>query len=89
MLSAGATSVCAALRAVTNWDAQERISSIDCPTSVIAGVTESDLPRQSELAHLLRGTFSVLDDTGHLAPLEAPGNVARAIEELVSRVGAP
>jgi 3-oxoadipate enol-lactonase / 4-carboxymuconolactone decarboxylase len=82
MLDAGPTSVCAALRAIADWDATDRLSAVECPATMIAGETEPDLPRQSLLARLIGARFEVLSDTGHLAPLEAPADVARIIVEM-------
>ena len=87
MLDAGVTSVCAALRAIANWDATERLPTLRCPAAVLAGDAEPDLDRQASLAELVGGTFDVLDGTGHLAPLERPERVARTIEGLASRLG--
>ena len=86
MLDAGSTSVCAALRAIADWDATDRLSGLRCPATVIAGDAEPDLERQSLLARLIVARFEVLNDTGHLAPLEAPVDVARAIAEMAKDV---
>ena len=86
MLQAGATSVCAALRAIADWDAVDRLSVLQCSTTVLSGDAEPDLDRQALLAKLVGGTHEVLDDTGHLAPFEAPQRVARAISELANRL---
>jgi pimeloyl-ACP methyl ester carboxylesterase len=86
MLDAGATSVCAALRAIAEWDAANRLPRLRCPATVLAGDAEVDLDRQALLAKLLGGSLQVLGDTGHLAPLEAPAEVARAITELTTAV---
>ena len=86
MADCGAPAVCAALRAIAQWDASERLAALTCPTEVITGDTEPDIDRQRKLATLLRAPFSLLDGTGHLAPLEAPGRVARAIERVVNRI---
>jgi pimeloyl-ACP methyl ester carboxylesterase len=87
MVECGAPAVCAALRAIARWDASERLTVLTCPTEVITGDTEPDVDRQRKLATLLRAPFGLLDETGHLAPLEAPDGVARAIERVVSRIG--
>jgi pimeloyl-ACP methyl ester carboxylesterase len=88
MLDAGTTSVCAALRAIADWDAADRLPSLHCPAVVIAGASEPDLDRQALLAALVGGEFEVLDDTGHLAPLESPAEVARIITAMAKRVKA-
>ncbi|TPG36675.1 alpha/beta fold hydrolase [Mycolicibacterium hodleri] len=89
MVQSGVPAVCAALRAITRWDASERLNAMRCPAEVICGDAEPDLDRQQMLATLLRAPFTVLDDTGHLAPLEAPDRVARVIERVRSRVEQP
>lgn len=50
---------------------------------MISGDAEPDLDRQSLLAELIGARFVVLGDTGHLAPLETPADVARAVTEMV------
>ena len=87
MAESGASSVCAALRAIARWDASDRLSVLTCPTEVITGDAEPDIERQRKLAILLRAPFSLLDDTGHLAPLESPDRVAGVIERVISRLG--
>jgi pimeloyl-ACP methyl ester carboxylesterase len=82
MLTAGATSVCAALRAIANWDATDRLPALRCQAIVMSGDAEADLDRQELLAQLIQARFEVLGNTGHLAPWEAPERVARAITEM-------
>jgi hypothetical protein len=48
---------------------------------------EPDIDRQRQLATMLHAPFGLVDKTGHLAPLEAPDSVARAIERVMSRIG--
>jgi pimeloyl-ACP methyl ester carboxylesterase len=84
MVESGSTAACAALRAIALWDAPERLTDLTCPVEVIAGDAEPDLDRQRQMAMHLRAPFSLLDDTGHLAPLEAPDCVARVIERVLS-----
>lgn len=87
MAECGAPAVCAALRAIARWDAADRLHVLACPTEVITGDAEPDIDRQQKLATLLGAPFSLLEQTGHLAPLESPDHVARAIERMISRVG--
>lgn len=87
MAECRATAVCAALRAIARWDASKRLTILTCPTEVITGDAEPDIDRQRQLATLLQAPFGLVDKTGHLAPLEAPDRVARAIERLMSRIG--
>lgn len=87
MAECGAPAVCAALRAIARWDAADRLTALNCPAEVITGDAEPDIDRQRKLATLLRAPFSLLDDTGHLAPLESPDCVVGAIERVMSRIG--
>lgn len=87
MAESGASSVCAALRAIARWDASNRLTALTCPTEVITGDAEPDIDRQRKLAKLLGAPFVLLDDTGHLAPLESPDRVVGAIERVISRIG--
>lgn len=82
MAESGASSVCAALRAIARWDASDRLTRLNCPTEVVTGDAEPDIDRQRKLAALLGAPFNVLEKTGHLAPLEAPEHVARVIERM-------
>lgn len=82
MAESGASSVCAALRAIARWDASDRLTRLNCPTEVVTGDAEPDIDRQRKLAALLGAPFNVLEQTGHLAPLEAPEHVARVIERM-------
>lgn len=84
MAVCGATAVCAALRAIARWDASQRLTSLTCPTEVITGDAEPDIDRQRQLATMLHAPFGLVDNTGHLAPLETPDSVARAIERVMS-----
>jgi pimeloyl-ACP methyl ester carboxylesterase len=87
MEESGATSVCAALRAIARWEAIDRLGDLTCPAEVVTGDAEPDIDRQRKLATLVGAPFNLVDDTGHLAPLEAPDSVARAIERVMRRVG--
>jgi 3-oxoadipate enol-lactonase len=87
MVECGVPAFCAALRAIARWDASERLKVLTCPAEVVGGDAEVDLDRQRMLATLLRAPFTVLDGTGHLAPLEAPDRIARVVERVMSRIG--
>ena len=92
MLDAGSTSGVCGAPCHRRWDASDRLPALRCPATVIAGDAEPDLERQSLLARLIGANFAVLGDTGHLAPLEAPADVARAIAEMAkdaARFGRP
>ena len=87
MAECGAPAVCSALRAIARWDASKRLNALTCPTEVLTGDAEPDIDRQRKLATLLGAPFTLLDETGHLAPLESPDPVARAMERVMSRIG--
>jgi 3-oxoadipate enol-lactonase/4-carboxymuconolactone decarboxylase len=89
LLDAGATSVCTALRAIADWDASDRLPALRCPATVITGDAEPDTDRQSLLARLIGANHVVLAGVGHLAPLEAPADVARAIADIASAIASP
>lgn len=73
---------------------QEDISSttaqIAVPTMVIAGekdqVDSVATLKQELVSRLMDVTFEVLADTGHLSPLEAPGQIAALIQGFVTRL---
>ncbi len=52
----------------------------------MTGAAEADLDRQAVLAQLIGARFEVLGDVGHLAPLEAPADVARVVAEIANAV---
>ena len=89
MLEAGSTSVCAALRAVADWDASARLGELSCPSTVVTGDAEPDRDRQALLAQLIHAQFVVLEGTGHLSPLEAPADLARMITEMAHAQSSP
>lgn len=70
-------------------DVSAGVDNIAVPVLILAG--EHDLVEPPELLrdHLLplipHAAMAVLDDTGHLSPLEAPDQVAAAITEFVAR----
>lgn len=76
---AGYAAVCGALE---HFDVVGRLGEIDVPILAIAG--RYDLPTPPELVGQLasgvqRGRLAVLSHVAHLAPAEAPGEVARLI----------
>ncbi len=76
------------LRAMTGWSGAERIGSIAVPTAVVHGRRDRfAVPANGEaLAAAIPGaTLRLLDDTGHLLPLEAPEALDAAIDEVVAR----
>ncbi|ROR35877.1 alpha/beta fold hydrolase [Kitasatospora cineracea] len=85
-----ADSRAAAEAARTQWplhgiaeDITEHTRTISAPTLVIAGehdrVEPTDVLRRNLLPYLSGAQFTVIANTGHLIPLEAPGELADAI----------
>jgi pimeloyl-ACP methyl ester carboxylesterase len=71
-------------------DSRPLLSSIRCPAVVICGRDDALMPLaiHEELAQGIPGaTLAVVDDCGHLAPLERPAEVAGAIRSLLARLG--
>ena len=68
--------------ALGEFDVRARLGQITCPVVAIAGAADAVAPVDSlrEIAQgVVEGRLVVLDDVGHLAPAEAPGEVARLI----------
>jgi 3-oxoadipate enol-lactonase / 4-carboxymuconolactone decarboxylase len=77
-------SYAAACEALAAFDARTRLAEISAPVLAIAG--EFDVPTppvdlQTIAAGVQHGRFVQLAGVGHLAPAEAPGEVARLITE--------
>jgi pimeloyl-ACP methyl ester carboxylesterase len=66
-------------------DITSQARKIDVPVLVIAGehdqVEPADVLRRNLLPYLAHADFTVIAATGHLIPLEAPAEVAKAITE--------
>lgn len=64
-------------------DITEQTRMINVPALVIAGendrVEPADVLRENLLPHLARADFTVIPDTGHLIPLEAPADLVAAL----------
>lgn len=68
--------------ALGEFDVRARLGEIACPVIAIAGAADEAAPVDSlrEIADgVVAGRLVVLDDVAHLAPAEAPGEVARLI----------
>ena len=71
-------------------DSRPLLKEIRCPAIVIAGRQDTLIPMEvhEELASGISGaTLSVIDDCGHLAPLEQPAAVADALRGWLRRIG--
>ncbi len=64
-------------------DLRPRLAAITCPTMVVAGADDllAPLQAQRELASLIAGArLEVLQECGHLSPLERPADVSDLLE---------
>jgi 3-oxoadipate enol-lactonase len=79
------------LRAVSGWAHPERLAGIAAPTVVVSGAVDPFVPPANgrRLAELIpEARYVELPGVGHLAPLEASGEVRDLLKELVLSVGA-
>lgn len=77
--------VAEALRSVADRaDARSLVKSSRLPVGAIVGALDETLD-PTTLASDLDGNVIVLPSVGHMTPVEAPGETARAIEELLAR----
>ena len=77
----GYVAVCEALAA---FDVRDRLGEIAAPVTAIAGTDDVPTPPaglQLVADGVQNGTFTLLDGVAHLAPAEAPDDVARLIRE--------
>lgn len=68
--------------ALADFDVRQRLPEVTTPVLAIGGAHDEPTPVQSlaEIAHgVANGRLVVLDDVAHLAPAEAPAEVARLI----------
>lgn len=82
---AGYAAVCHAL---AHFDVRDRLGGIEAPVLAVAGAHDVATPPAclAEIADGVRdGRLVVLDDVAHLAPVEAPQQVADLIREHVTR----
>jgi pimeloyl-ACP methyl ester carboxylesterase len=69
-------------------DSRPRLAAIRCPTAVICGRHDALLPLEvhEEMARGIPGAaLEVIEDCGHLAPLERPAEVAAALRRLLGK----
>lgn len=79
---AGYVAVCGAL---ASFDVRDRLGEIAAPVLAVAGSDDGPTPPTTlaEIAEgVQQGRLVVLDGVGHLAPVEAPAEVARLVTEL-------
>ena len=85
--ASGYAAVC---RAIRDADLTDAARGIDVPTVCLAGGEDGATPPalMRELADLVPGAeYRCLDGVGHLASIERPGDVARALRDLLGRIG--
>lgn len=73
------------LHALKDFDIRSGISRIDIPTHILAGLIDTIVPKENAQwlsQHLQGSTLTLLEDIGHMFPLEAPEALAQT---LVSR----
>lgn len=78
-------------RAMTRDDLRPDLAAIACPTLVLWGARDLQLPLTDgvELARRIGAPFRVVPDCGHLLPVERPGAVVAAIAEIETGVSTP
>jgi pimeloyl-ACP methyl ester carboxylesterase len=70
-------------------DACGLLADIRCPTLVLCGAQDSwSLPQgHRDMAAAIRGsTLSIIDDCGHMAPMERPAQVSAALAAWLERL---
>jgi len=79
----------AAMRAVVAFDTRALLVAIRCPTLVLAGDSDTTVPRAAVLA-LAQGIagarFSLIADSGHASPYDQPDEFNRQVMEFLSGV---
>lgn len=76
----------AALDAIGQFDLTDQLGRITVPCAVVVGDADPFVDDCRVLATSIGGaSLSVLRGVGHMEPLESPGEVAAAIEEVVRR----
>jgi 3-oxoadipate enol-lactonase len=78
----------AALDAIAPFDLTDQLGRITVPCAVVVGDVDPFLEDCRLLAKAINGaSLSVLHGVGHMEPMESPGEVAAAVEEVVRMVG--
>jgi pimeloyl-ACP methyl ester carboxylesterase len=73
---------------ISRADSRPRLAAIRCPAVVICGRQDTLLPLEvhEEMARGIPGAaLELIDDCGHLAPLERPAEVAAALRRLLEK----
>ena len=76
----------ATLNAITQFDLTDRLVRVTVPCAVVVGDGDPFVEDCRLLASSISGaSLSVPEGVGHMEPIESPGEVAAAIEEVVER----
>jgi 3-oxoadipate enol-lactonase len=90
MLAGDAFSYAAILRGLAERpDFTPLLPKIDCPTLVLVGRHDAISPvaEMATIAQAIRGSrFAVIEDAGHVTPLESPEAVTRAMREFLDNL---
>ena len=79
-----AAALTAGLDAITHFDLTDQLGQISVPCAVVVGDADPFLEDCRLLASSIGGaSLSILQGVGHMEPMESPGEVAAAIEEVV------
>ena len=76
-----------ALQAILDYDFEDRLADISCPTLIIWGRNDEIVPVEDayEYERLIPGARKVIfEDTGHVPMLERPDRFNELVEEFVS-----
>jgi pimeloyl-ACP methyl ester carboxylesterase len=77
----------ASLDAITQFDLTDQLGNISVPCTVVVGDADPFLEDCRLLAESIDGaSLLILEGVGHMEPMESPGAVAGAIEEVVRMV---
>lgn len=85
-----ATALFGQSRAISAFDATEKLGQVACPTLVVAGREDilMRLPSSEQLAQGIRGAeMRIIDGVGHGLPIEAPAALASVLTAFVTRIG--
>ncbi len=73
----------------TRIDERRSLSDIRCPTLIVSARQDAlcSVAKHVEMNHLIgRSTLAILENCGHLSPLEQPGQVTEHLARWRSRV---
>lgn len=80
----------AGLKCLVTFNRREELGSIGVPTLLIAGDVDPNAPLKTmtRMAETIPGArLEVLEETGHMAPLECPGRFAGIVRQFLETLG--